>query len=218
MTNTRAFTPDSIYKEIEDLKRRLRDLESSPQLSSSSVKEGSLKILDSSGNVVVTLGKLLNGNYGLQIVNGAGGLTTFLADSDSAALPPMPVPSRIDIPQTITSGTFVNLCTGEVERLAHDAVRVRSSWATDATATGEIRIANASAGTFTNAIAIPANSSGIAEFHWLHGQTLSAGPYYFRVQARRTSGGGVMNVYPADGGFSFQRGSTMTPVATVTGV
>jgi hypothetical protein len=63
---------ETLLSIIHDLERRLRALETAPQLTSASIKDGALTIYDGSGRAIVVLGKQADGAYGMR-VNDAGG-------------------------------------------------------------------------------------------------------------------------------------------------
>jgi hypothetical protein len=217
MTDASASHPSTMESQLKELDRRLRGLEGSSQLRNSAIRDGSMQLQDAAGKPIVVLGKQADGSYGIA-VSDATGVVLFKADSLGIATP-APAPMRSEVPVTVTSAAFVNIGTCALEMLATDAVRIRSTVTVDAATAGEIRLANVSAGTFTNAIALPAGFNGFAEFRWLHGLPIgNLGPFYFRLQARRTSGAGNVNVYPSDGGLVQQRGALMVPAATTTGV
>lgn len=102
MTNTTAHMRDAsgIKGELDDIKRRLRDLESSPQLTASSVKEGSIQALNASSAPQVIFGKQPGGGYGISVLDPVTGLFPRIAPPQEAA---------VLGPLTTTSTTYVDL-------------------------------------------------------------------------------------------------------------
>ena len=103
--------PTGLEDIVADLQRRLTSLERSPQLISSSVNGGVLRVLDDSGNKVFEAGKLSAGVYGVRISDAAGA-TIFYATGDGQGLgtPRRATPWRKQIAsdyESTTSATFV---------------------------------------------------------------------------------------------------------------
>ena len=63
---------DDFLDRILDLERRMIAIERSPQLTSSSIKDGALKVLDASGIVRAQLGKQADGSYDIASFDAAG--------------------------------------------------------------------------------------------------------------------------------------------------
>lgn len=78
-----------------------------------------------------------------------------------------------------------------LDRIVHTALRVDVEWTTEAGTTGELRL---NVGLTTSAIALPAASSGVASFKWVHGYPLWAADVFVYLEARRTAGANNVNV------------------------
>jgi hypothetical protein len=89
-----------------------------------------------------------------------------------------------------TSGSFVSLWEGIIERWSGSGFYASVPYRLAAGTTGELRIERAGAVTLARAISA---SSGTAVFRWLHGGTAWAADVV-RVQGRRTAGSGNVEV------------------------
>lgn len=89
----------------------------------------------------------------------------------------------------ITGATFGTVWEAQVSRWSRQALWGVVPWRTEAGTTGELRL-EASFSTTTNAVSLPANSSGTATFRWLHGQDVwsPSASLAAWVTARRTGG------------------------------
>lgn len=99
--------PKDLLDKIADLTRRLENLERSPQMTLTSIKDGALTILDAAGIVRAQLGKQADGTYDIASFNAAGAnpvaLSTLAFGSNYA---------EIDLPEeTTTSTTWTDLAT-----------------------------------------------------------------------------------------------------------
>lgn len=215
----KALTTDDLVTQLAELERRLRILESSPQLTQSSIKDGALTTYDAStrrvvvvgkqpdtgkwgisvfdattGNRVVYLGEYGSGLYGMFVDRTPGDGVIEANTSDGIVSPWLSHAfRRLSDFVAVTSGSFVSTHEALVELIQSKAVRVRIPWTTDGGTTGEVRLfLNGSA---TNVRSLSAGGSGEAEFKWLHGATLGTGPQFFQIQARRTGGAGNVNIY-----------------------
>ena len=82
-----------------------------------------------------------------------------------------------------------------IPRVAKPAAYCRIAWITPAATTGEIRVTSGSVGaTTTSTVVLPAGSSGVQTFLWLHNVRLWQNQVIFDVQARRASGAGTVLV------------------------
>ena len=121
-------------------------------------------------------------------------------------LPPVVHPGRpvqpldvvaLDGYQNITSATFVTCWDTLMDRIVHEGFYVAIPWETETGTTGEVQGFLYSGLYTTSAVALPAASSGVLTFRWLHGQELwtstdvSAG-----FQARRTGGSNNVRIGP----------------------
>jgi hypothetical protein len=101
-----------------------------------------------------------------------------------------------------------------LDRVARFGVKVQVPWTTDATTAGQLRLSMGFAlNSPTSPIVLPANSSGVASFKWLHGWPLWEGAnVWIVVEATRTVGAGNVNI-------GFPRASLVGPEdCTVSGL
>ena len=97
--------PESILSTIADLERRLVNLERSPQLTSASIKDGALVVLDAAGVVRIKIGK--DGtDYGIKVYDAAGANPVSLAQLGFGQAYAEVVPE-----ESTTSTSFVDLAT-----------------------------------------------------------------------------------------------------------
>jgi hypothetical protein len=197
-------TPQTLASEFADLKRRLSALERSPQLKSSSIKGGKLKVYDSSGNSIMEAGEIgIDGDTttsaGMTITT-PGGHDVFRVSADRGlTLPALTYPWRDD-PNTstaITSASWTTVFESRVEGLSGDALR--SDWVVtlDSGVSADVRvmITAGSVVTDTVSIAYATSSSWTFALAWLHGKNLGSGPFIVRIDAKRTAGAANVNVY-----------------------
>jgi hypothetical protein len=214
-----ALVTEDLLARIADLERRIRNLETSPRLTQSSVKDGAVTFYDAATRRVVVIGKQPDtGKWGISVFDAlTGNRVVYLGEygtnlygmfvdrtpgdgvieantSDGIISPWLTHPfRRLNDFVAVTSGTFVSTHEAAVELIQSKAARVRIPWTTDGGTTGEVRLfLNGSA---TNARSLAAGGAGEAEFKWLHGATLGSGPQFFQIQARRTGGAGNVDIY-----------------------
>jgi hypothetical protein len=97
--------PETILDTLHDLERRLVAIERSPQLTSASIKEGALDVLDAAGMLRVRIGKD-GSDYGVKVYDAAGANPVSLATlafAQSAA--------RVGTEQDTTSTAYTDLAT-----------------------------------------------------------------------------------------------------------
>jgi hypothetical protein len=179
--------PENLTTEIQDILRRLRNLELSPKLTNAS-------IADLDGNERVRLG-LLDGdeNYGLAVFD-VDGDTRLRVDGRGMIAPYLPgIPRNPAEYITTTSPTFVTIWQSVFPICSHQAIGGRVGWGADAGTTGELRLKLGSA--TTDPATLAAGSTGEQIFQWLHGAALGSGPQYVEIQARRTGGVNGINIY-----------------------
>lgn len=197
---------DSLLEQIEELKRRIANLERAGQLGSSAIMGGALALMSEDGEL--TYAEM--GTYTDRAGNERIGLTVNTIDPSIASFRSLEIGSAgIQVPATHAtmvplSGSFVDVTSSSFQdthrAIFHQAVTdgyvVEVPWVTDGGTTGEIRIANViTGGNTTDAISVAAGSSGFAVFAWLHGQPLTTGPFQPTVQARRTGGAGNVRIF-----------------------
>lgn len=101
--------PDYLIRRITDLERQIRELVAGRRLEAASIGAGgititggSIRILDDNGDLVVQIGKLADGTYGLAAVNGAGAAVKL------SALAFGPAAATVSADAFITSTTFAD--------------------------------------------------------------------------------------------------------------
>jgi hypothetical protein len=159
--------------------------------------DGGFKMLDADGETRLIIGQTEPGRYGI-IVNDADGTTPRLWIDESGIRAPYLASPFVaaDDYKTVASATFVVTHRAQVEQITSEGVYAWVTAGSDVGTTGEVRLRNTDTGVTTQAMTVPAASSGtVQQFRWLHGSLLSAGPIVFEVQARRTAGAGNVNVY-----------------------
>lgn len=196
--------PQTLLTEISDLKRRLAALERSPQLKSSSIKGGTLRVLDASGNPILEAGEInIDGGTatsdGLRISTPGGEPVLQVSANRGLTLPAVVYPWRTD-PNSytaITSASWTTVYESRIENLHGDALR--SDWVVtlDSGVSADVRvlITNGSIVTDTVSVAFATASSWTFALRWLHGRTLGTGPFVVRIDAKRTAGSANVNVY-----------------------
>lgn len=95
--------PPNIARYINDLERRIRNLENAAQLTNSSIKDGTLEVLDGSGNVRVRIGRQLDTTYGVQVFDTSGALVWRSETTTTAYVAPSAATA------SVTSGSFVSV-------------------------------------------------------------------------------------------------------------
>ena len=196
--------PQSLITELSDLKRRLAALERSPQLKSSSIKGGTLKVLDSSWNSILEAGEIgVDGDTttsaGLTITT-PGGEDVFRVTADRGLTLPSLVAPWIDAPLTstaVTSASWTTVYESRIENLSGDALRSDWQVTLDSGVSADVRvmITSGSVVTDTVSIAYATASSWTFALAWLHCKGLGTGPYIVRVDVKRTAGAANVNVF-----------------------
>ncbi len=162
----------------------------------------SLRFYDTAGTLRAQLGYLgASSGYGLHVADAAGVMLADVGDH-GFRMPTLNTPWVPSLAMAaggqyvqVTSATFVDVYQAEFSQITHEAFAASVTCTSDAATTGEFRLSADAAGT-TSAVSIPAASAGTVQaFEWTHGVTLGIGPTSFRVQARRASGAGNINVY-----------------------
>jgi len=213
--------PQTLADRLATVERRLAALERSPQLTSSSIKGGTLRVLraagtpvaalgedstntvgtvlyDSSGNVIAAFGQVpaLTGADGVQL--GTTADPTFLWNTTDGQLRPHQIsvfaPSQGA--QVITSGTFVLAHDCWFEKPQTKYLHVRFAVGIDAGVTGEFRMVHVS-GSTSNTLTLSSVPGAVftVELAWAPTSLAINTAAKFRLEARRTAGAGNVNVY-----------------------
>lgn len=183
--------PDDLSTTIKDIQRRLAALETAPRLTNSSMS-------DPNGTDRIIIGQFSDGDYGLQINNPAG-MTVYKAGQYGVTRPDYLL--QLTQPNTYTdinSATFVTVWAATCTYVTADAIRFTIAVSADAATTGEVQITSNISGSPTTAVqTVPASTANGYEWNWAPpGLIVGTGPVIFSLQARRTSGTGLIHVYP----------------------
>lgn len=215
--------PRQLWERLREIYRRLDELErANPIAAGAKVRNGRLVFSDETGTVErVVIGRLGDGTYGIQVLDGDGTTQRFRADEDGLHVPYLQasfIPVVNDLTDTrlcvVTSGSFSAYYRAQFGQVTHKGVGIRAICSTDVGTTAEFRILSPSGGTGnTDAVAVGSGGSVAQSFDWLHGLNLTAGPVYFDVECRRTSGGGNAYIWlPNDAIMRTGGGCTLTGV------
>lgn len=202
-----AYANDgNMAMQIADLARRVKDLESAPQLGTSSIRGGSLAVLDGSGEPIALLGNVPNSAgaqdaTGFLVVDPVSGQATIWANDDDGLLCPQQgaawhiITERFDS----VSATFETAFEARFEQVACPWVKTTVILSADATTPGEARLIHVQSGAVTNTKSIPAGSNALYTAYWTHGAAVHTGPATIQLQIRRVSGAGQVHAYtPSD--------------------
>jgi len=210
--------PHSLEDEIISLKRRLAALERSPQLLSSSIEGGALRILDESGNEIVSLGEYAAGYHGIRVKdtsgneivvagefagatvdelgfrvrNAAGYSVAKFADGKGVGIPQRSHPWRLGPAGTLfstSSASFVKVYDARIWALDADAMQSSLIVTLNAADTAELYI-KIEGSTQTDTVSMPGSTrtQWTVDLKWDHAHTLGAGPFNIGVYARRSAG------------------------------
>jgi hypothetical protein len=189
--------PKDFIARFKDMERRLRILEQTPRLNKASVRDGRTIFQDGDGNIVVLLGAIEDGVYGELIISKIGWPLSWYDNQHGQIYPGETINfANATSLFPCTSGSFVPTFNAAVLTATSEALAVSVPWTTDVGTTGEVRLNNfVLGGAVTSARSLPANSSGIETFCWLHQQPVGSTPFRPRVDARRTGGAGNVNIF-----------------------
>lgn len=199
-------------RRVRDLERQMRELQGARGLEASSFSGGRFLFYDGDGEIRWAMGNgvapgTLN-NPGLSPLYGVVGygddeVVAFATREGDRGLtyPHMPTVFQEVTPLTTTGGTFSDFYSAFTDDPPAEVIVVGFAVAADASTVGEVRLHELYTGDSTDAITVPAGSSGQALFAWLHpaktgwGDQRADRAYLMDVsiQARRVSGAG--NIY-----------------------
>jgi hypothetical protein len=220
-----TLSPDTMGRQLAEIERRLRVVETAQRAPFTSISDdqgrdlvrlsrdglifydtttgeeilrldaSGLSMYDDQGDLRTRIGEIAS-NYGMQVLDAGGTVERLRVDERGFVQPyfahPWYDPTTY---KTTTSATFEPIYRSQIELITSLGVYAWIFATGDAATTGEIRLRNATSGTTTDAVAVPAGGSAFQQFRWLHGEELSSGPIVFDVEARRTSGAAGVNVY-----------------------
>lgn len=96
----------------------------------------------------------------------------------------------------ITSGVFSDVFNCGIHVCVADAVHIAFPWATDAGTTGQVQLYNnVIGGSSASVVNLPAASSGIIAYNWLHGQPLGTRNFQPTIKALRSGGAGNVTLW-----------------------
>jgi hypothetical protein len=195
--------PDDLVDRIVDLESRLKIMETTSRLQSSSIRDGLLSIGDASGVTRAEIGKFADGHYGIRTVL-PDGTELFRSDERGIIVPPLAVTMTTLTGGTVpdaantTNASFEVLYVGEVPSFVHQGLRLRIGYGSDAATTGEMEVIIhqfGGADLATSAVlSIGAAANTSATLSWLHGINLPGPRCFVQIAARRTGGAGNVRV------------------------
>lgn len=192
--------PPNLARTIADLERRLRNVESSNRLQSSSVRGGTFQVLDDDGNEVARTGRLQSSPFavdGFYVNSETGaGWHLYVGDNVGFALPWLDH-AWFDPTDAIsvTSGTFVETWRCVFELATSYVVKFRVFVDVPAATTAELRVLGPGDVQVGGDKSVVGASVAYHEFDTNAGLTLASGPISFKLQVRRTAGAGTISVY-----------------------
>ena len=195
--------PQDLHTHIRALERRIAALERSPQLVSSSIKGGAIRVLDSSGNEIGVIGQFDGSGetdaVGMRIQDSTGADLLFVTEASGFGIPVRGVPWRENpaVFQSTTSGTFTTLWSAFLPVVEANAVRATCVVTLDAADEAEVKVyVDGSTETDTVTLSGATATQWTVTLNWEHGLTRGVGPYTFQLQVRRSSGTtAAVNVY-----------------------
>jgi len=232
--------PHELGDEIRELKRRLAALERSPQVLNAAIEGGALRILDASGNEIVSLGEYATGYHGLRVMdtsgneilvvgeylgasadevglrvrNAAGYSVAKFADGKGVGIPQRSHPWRLGPAGALfstTSASFVKVYDARIWALDADAMQSSLLVTLNAADTAELYV-KIEGSTQTDTVSMPGSTrtQWTVDLKWDHAHTLGAGPFNIGVYARRSAGS------TADINVYEPRGLALCDVETIT--
>jgi hypothetical protein len=200
------YLNDPVLRRLVELERQVALLSQRASLRNAAMVNGTIRILDDSGTVRTVLGRLDNGDFGIEAYNAAGILV--FAVRDSGLVRPASVLDTFDSftlapPRSITSGSFGNYFSSRAPVTLADGLVLSINVGSDVGTTGElqVQIIAASGNVTSSAYSIPSGlgggggGTGPRTLKWAHGLVLGENDLTLsvQVQLRRTGGGG--NIY-----------------------
>ncbi len=222
--------PQSVVTEFRDLKRRLDNLERSPQLLSASIKGGTLRVLDSNGVEIAAIGEYTAGyngirisdtsgqeifvagefagsfgdHVGMRVQDSTGADLAFFSDSSGQAIPRDMGPWRkgptADL-VTTTSATYVKVWESQVPVIQSTAVRTTLVVLVNVADVARVKFVAPSISTDEVTLDGSVATQWAVTLNWLHGKTIGTGPVVFECQAKRHTGSAAaITIFEPDSG------------------
>jgi hypothetical protein len=210
--NDPALTP-SLASELADVKRRLRNLESSPRLRLSSVTPGgSLIVPNAAGETLVIFGHVQDGDAAYPDIDfSSDGILvrkTAVDDNRQALMwadtqkgwisPPQPVAwQKSSDARDITASTFVAAWSALVAfQSLQIAFNFSASVSVGSTAELRFTVGGSQVG---STLTLSSGQAHTWRYSGLHGAALGIGSLSFAIEARVASGAGTVSVYEPQG-------------------
>ena len=219
---------DTIARRFNEIERQIRDLATSQRASNTTItddngnvvvqltREGlviydpstsgpilwlgpsGLTMYDGDGDSRTHVGRL-GASYGHLVLDAEGQGPRIAVDDNGMHAPYLTVPAvETTSYRDVTAGSFEATHFGRFEITSHLGLYCWVAAGCDTGTTGEVRIRNVTTGATT--ATVPVTDSGIyQQFRWLHGANLGTGPINFEIEARRTSGAGLVRVWEPSG-------------------
>ncbi len=206
--------PDTLLTRLDELERQMRDLNQSAQTQYSSIKDGSLRILNEAGETVIDIGKTSDTNFGI-IIYSPEGRQIFSAGRGVSAAPPGIVPlvvggsavvSGTSFRPGTTSASFTVIWTGTLFSIGPDVFWTVNIFPNSGNMDFRVRILEQGGGTATNVYldtAITANGNRNGTFAIPTACLVPAtgtdplGRFYtLTFEAKRNSGASPVDIQP----------------------
>lgn len=206
---------DTLERRLVELETRLRNLEEQEKMGFTTQVGGTYKMIqDIEDDEDAQVERLLFGFYdttdedgtdigetfGFRIRDNADA-TVMEVDEDGISLPAIPMNLVPGGTQTVTSTSYASVWTAGCYTIPANALRIGLQAQVTA-GSADIRIANLSQSTFSNAINVTSTGWIDVDFRWEHGETLSSGPHQFGIQARKNVSGSLFLSTPYVAAFS----------------
>lgn len=198
MTDVDPHLRDTLKRELDDVKRRLRVLESTNRLTSASIKEGSLEVRDEDDLRRVTLGDLDDdgAHYGVRVLD-ANGATRLQLD-ERGIVAPLLLGQVVSVNDGVTAGgSLVVTHKVYLSEIAHEGLEIRVPFDATGVVGVEAQVFDATGGILATGIGTASAALGVIRFQWLHGIPLGTSPQELWVYARKSSGAGTLTIRPA---------------------
>jgi len=200
---------ETLLTKIEELERRLRNLESSPQAPRRSQRGGSFRLIPADGNPAQLLyfGDYEDGDdveqFGIAMYDKTGQIIWATSENQDGIMFPGDMSSWIvPTPQSITSATFVPIAEMALMPRSHSAIYATAAIIVPVGTTAEVRVGDGIS-SYTSTITVPSGGNGNVILNWKHpfgiGWDQPSASALLGWQVRRASGAGTITCYPPRG-------------------